>query len=154
MSTQQTPVSTNHPNAARFSHQTYLVRKKFWQFFGARPRQEEVLLNRDPQFAGGEASRHVRQRVSGGLAGIGDRPGIGPGGGVAWDTAAEAVKEAVVPLQGELAGEKVRGDRWEAAWREERAARTRAEGLSKWRLVIGGLGLLFSAGVALGASAF
>ena len=34
MSTQQTPVSTKHPNAARFSHQTYLLRKKFWQFFG------------------------------------------------------------------------------------------------------------------------
>jgi hypothetical protein len=34
MSTQQSPVSTKHPNAARFSHQTYLVRKKFWQFFG------------------------------------------------------------------------------------------------------------------------
>jgi uncharacterized protein YxjI len=34
MSSQQTPVSTNHPVAARFSHQTYLVRKKFWQFFG------------------------------------------------------------------------------------------------------------------------
>src|SRR4030095_11076165 len=34
MPTQQTPVSTKHPNAARFSHQTYLVRKKFWQFFG------------------------------------------------------------------------------------------------------------------------
>ena len=35
MPTQQTPISTKHPNAARFSHQTYLVRKKFWQFFGA-----------------------------------------------------------------------------------------------------------------------
>jgi uncharacterized protein YxjI len=34
MSTQQSPVSTKHPNSARFSHQTYLVRKKFWQFFG------------------------------------------------------------------------------------------------------------------------
>jgi uncharacterized protein YxjI len=34
MPTQQTPISTKHPNAARFSHQTYLVRKKFWQFFG------------------------------------------------------------------------------------------------------------------------
>jgi uncharacterized protein YxjI len=34
VSTQQTRVSTNHPTAARFSHQTYLVRKKFWQFFG------------------------------------------------------------------------------------------------------------------------
>ena len=34
MSAQQSPVSTKHPNAARFSHQTYLVRKKFWQFFG------------------------------------------------------------------------------------------------------------------------
>jgi uncharacterized protein YxjI len=34
MPTQQTPVSTKHPNAARFSHQTYLVRRKFWQFFG------------------------------------------------------------------------------------------------------------------------
>ena len=26
--------TTNHPLAARFGHQTYLVRKKFWQFFG------------------------------------------------------------------------------------------------------------------------
>jgi hypothetical protein len=34
MFTQQTPVSTNHPTAARFGHQTYIVRKKFWQFFG------------------------------------------------------------------------------------------------------------------------
>lgn len=34
MSLQQTPVSTNHPIASRFSHQTYLVRKKFWQIFG------------------------------------------------------------------------------------------------------------------------
>src|SRR5262245_43324032 len=34
MSTQQSPISTKHPNAARFSDQTYLVRKKFWQFFG------------------------------------------------------------------------------------------------------------------------
>src|SRR5215813_3994398 len=35
MSTQQTPVSINHSIASRFSNQTYLVRKKFWQFFGA-----------------------------------------------------------------------------------------------------------------------
>jgi hypothetical protein len=34
MFTQQTAVSTDHPHAARFGHQTYLVRKKFWQFFG------------------------------------------------------------------------------------------------------------------------
>ena len=34
MSFQQTPASNNHPIAARFGHQTYLVRKKFWQFFG------------------------------------------------------------------------------------------------------------------------
>jgi hypothetical protein len=34
MSTQQTTTSTSHPFAARFAHQTYLVRKKFWQFFG------------------------------------------------------------------------------------------------------------------------
>jgi uncharacterized protein YxjI len=34
MSSQQTPVSTNHPIATRFSHQTYLLRKKFWQIFG------------------------------------------------------------------------------------------------------------------------
>jgi hypothetical protein len=27
--------TTNHPLAARFGHQTYLVRRKFWQFFGA-----------------------------------------------------------------------------------------------------------------------
>lgn len=34
MFTQQTPVPTNHSIAARFGHQTYIVRKKFWQFFG------------------------------------------------------------------------------------------------------------------------
>ena len=34
MPAQQPHVSTNHPTAARLSHQTYLVRKKFWQFFG------------------------------------------------------------------------------------------------------------------------
>jgi uncharacterized protein YxjI len=34
MSAQQTNVSANHPFAARFGHQTYLVRKKFWKFFG------------------------------------------------------------------------------------------------------------------------
>jgi hypothetical protein len=32
MISQQT---TNHPTASRFGHQTYLVRRKFWQFFGA-----------------------------------------------------------------------------------------------------------------------
>ena len=32
MISQQT---TNHPIASRFGHQTYLVRRKFWQFFGA-----------------------------------------------------------------------------------------------------------------------
>jgi hypothetical protein len=34
MVTQQTTLSTNHPFAARFGQQTYLVRKKFLQFFG------------------------------------------------------------------------------------------------------------------------
>jgi hypothetical protein len=34
MFAQQTTTSTNHPFAARFSHQTYLVRKKFLQVFG------------------------------------------------------------------------------------------------------------------------
>jgi hypothetical protein len=34
MQAQQTTNSANHPFAARFSHQTYLVRKKFWQFLG------------------------------------------------------------------------------------------------------------------------
>src|SRR5262249_30744347 len=34
MFTQQPAGSANHQLAARFSHQTYLVRKKFWQFFG------------------------------------------------------------------------------------------------------------------------
>lgn len=34
MFAQQTNVSANHPLAARFGHQTYLVQKKFWQFFG------------------------------------------------------------------------------------------------------------------------
>jgi threonyl-tRNA synthetase len=34
MFTRQTPVSPHHPLAARFNHQTYHVRKKFWQFFG------------------------------------------------------------------------------------------------------------------------
>ena len=35
MSAHQTTVPANHPFAARFGHQTYLVRKKFWQFLGA-----------------------------------------------------------------------------------------------------------------------
>jgi uncharacterized protein YxjI len=34
MFTQQTAPSTDHPLAARFGHQTYLVRKKLWQLFG------------------------------------------------------------------------------------------------------------------------
>src|SRR5262245_45428607 len=34
MFSRQTPVSTNQPLTALFNHQTYLVRKKFWQFFG------------------------------------------------------------------------------------------------------------------------
>lgn len=51
MFTQQPAVSTNHPLAARFSHQTYLVRKKFWQFFGASfyiydPNGEIVLFSK------------------------------------------------------------------------------------------------------------
>ena len=55
MSTQQTPVSTKHPNAARFSHQTYLVRKKFWQFFGGSfyiydPKGELVLYSKMKAF--------------------------------------------------------------------------------------------------------
>jgi uncharacterized protein YxjI len=35
MFAQQPTISANHPFAARFGHQTYLVRKKFWQFFGS-----------------------------------------------------------------------------------------------------------------------
>jgi uncharacterized protein YxjI len=31
---QQTSISSNHPFAARFSHKTYLVRKKFFKLFG------------------------------------------------------------------------------------------------------------------------
>jgi uncharacterized protein YxjI len=51
MFSQQTAVSTNHPFAARFSHQTYLVRKKFWQFFGGSfyiydPNGEIVLFSK------------------------------------------------------------------------------------------------------------
>jgi hypothetical protein len=34
MFTQQTAPSTDHPLTARFGHQTYLVRKKLWQFLG------------------------------------------------------------------------------------------------------------------------
>jgi uncharacterized protein YxjI len=34
MFTQQTAPSIDHPLAARFGHQTYLVRKKLWQFLG------------------------------------------------------------------------------------------------------------------------
>jgi hypothetical protein len=34
MSAQQATISANHPLAARFGHQTYLVRKKLWQLFG------------------------------------------------------------------------------------------------------------------------
>src|SRR5215510_4078043 len=32
---QQSTISSDRSFASRFSHQTYLVRKKFWQFFGA-----------------------------------------------------------------------------------------------------------------------
>jgi hypothetical protein len=34
MFAQKPTISANHPFARRFGHQTYLVRKKFWQFFG------------------------------------------------------------------------------------------------------------------------
>jgi len=34
MPAQQPTISAHHPLAARFGHQTYLVRKKFWKFFG------------------------------------------------------------------------------------------------------------------------
>src|SRR5262245_15799676 len=55
MSSQQTPVSTSHPTSARFSHQTYLVRKKFWQFFGASfyvydPNGAPVLFSKQKAF--------------------------------------------------------------------------------------------------------
>jgi hypothetical protein len=55
MFTQQSPISTNHPIAARFGHQTYLVRKKFWQFFGASfyvydPSGEIVLFSKMKAF--------------------------------------------------------------------------------------------------------
>src|SRR5262249_44034991 len=36
MFAQQPTISANHPFAARFGHQTYLVSKKLWQFFGAQ----------------------------------------------------------------------------------------------------------------------
>jgi uncharacterized protein YxjI len=55
MFTQQTAVSGNHPLTARFSHQTYLVRKKFWQFFGGSfyiyaPNGEIVLFSKMKAF--------------------------------------------------------------------------------------------------------
>lgn len=59
--------------------------------------------------------------------------------------AAEAVKEAVIPLQADLAGERLRGDRWEAAWREERSRRL----LAQVMLVAGGALLVFAGGAAL-----
>ncbi len=34
MYSHQTTISANHPLAARFGHQTYLLRKKFWKLFG------------------------------------------------------------------------------------------------------------------------
>jgi hypothetical protein len=65
-------------------------------------------------------------------------------------TAAEAVKEAVIPLMAELAGERVKSATWEAAWREERAG-----GALGRVLFFGGAALLvFVGGAALGATVF
>jgi hypothetical protein len=64
--------------------------------------------------------------------------------------AAEAVKAAVIPLEADLAGERVRSARWEAAYRAELAGRV-------WGKVLlftsAGL-MLFAGGAALGAAVF
>ena len=64
--------------------------------------------------------------------------------------AAEAVKEAVIPLMAELAAERVKSERWEAAWREERSSAL----LGKVLLFGGAAVLVFAGGAALGATVF
>lgn len=64
--------------------------------------------------------------------------------------AAEAVKVAIIPLEGELAAERVKSQRWEAAWREERAGLV----LGKILLFGGAAVFAISAGVAIGAAEF
>ena len=69
-------------------------------------------------------------------------------------TAAQAVKMAIIPLAGELAGERVRAERWQAEYRQELALRIRAERWGRVGLVAGIAAAVFSGGVALGAAAF
>lgn len=62
--------------------------------------------------------------------------------------AAEAVKIAVIPIMAELAGERVRSEKWEAAWREAQAGLFWGKAL-----LIGGTALaVFAGGLALGAA--
>jgi hypothetical protein len=64
--------------------------------------------------------------------------------------AAEAVKEAIIPLASELAGERVRSAKWEEAWRAERGNLLLGKVMS-----FGGAALLvFAGGAALGAAMF
>lgn len=65
-------------------------------------------------------------------------------------TAAEAVKVAIIPLEGELAAERVKSQRWEAAWREERGSLV----LGKVLFFCGAATFLLAGGAALGAAAF
>lgn len=64
--------------------------------------------------------------------------------------AAEAVKMAVIPFMADLAGERVKSEQWEAAWREERGRRLAAQVM----LVVCGAVALLAGGTALGAAAF
>ncbi len=64
--------------------------------------------------------------------------------------AAEAVKTALIPLEGELAGERLKSQRWETAWREERAGLV----LGKVLFFGGAAVFLVAGGIALGAAAF
>lgn len=64
--------------------------------------------------------------------------------------AAEAVKEAMIPIMADKAAAEVRAEKWEAAWREELAGRV----WGKVLLFTGSSLLLFTGGAALGAAAF
>lgn len=66
------------------------------------------------------------------------------------NTAAEAAKEAVIPVVAELAAERVKAQKWEEAWRQERASQV----LIKILLFASAAVSLVAAGAALGAAAF
>lgn len=64
--------------------------------------------------------------------------------------AAEAVKEAIIPIAAELAAERVRSQKWEEAWRAE----LKGQLVGKVLLFGGATLLVFASGAALGATVF